>query len=214
MEVVSQGVLTLSQGRSGLMFCQGWAEGSREGVRLLVVLESERMSFRPHEVADFEAFAAMEADAEVRRYVGGAPRTREGAERKFRDVYLKPVEGGMGLLATILKADGRYIGYCGLYPSLDDAGGTRKGEAMLGFTLARPHWGRGLATEAGDALVRFGFERLGLRRIVSVVQVGNVASLRVLEKLGFSAVRREEGKRSFDHFELLRLGAYLAESQT
>jgi RimJ/RimL family protein N-acetyltransferase len=49
----------------------------------VVVLESERLLFRPHEAADLEAFCAMEADAEVRRYVGGAPRTREAAEERF-----------------------------------------------------------------------------------------------------------------------------------
>ena len=49
----------------------------------MVVLESERLLFRPHEAADLEAFCAMEADAEVRRYVGGAPRTREAAEERF-----------------------------------------------------------------------------------------------------------------------------------
>lgn len=171
----------------------------------MVVLESERMSFRTHELADFEAFFELEADAEVRRYVGGAPRTREGAERKFREVQLKPVEAGMGLLATVLKANGRYIGYCGLYPSLDDAGGRREGEAMLGFTLARAYWGRGLATEAGVALVRFGFDCLGLSRIVSVVEVGNAASVRVLEKVGFATAGTEKaGAHSFYKFESKR----------
>jgi ribosomal-protein-alanine N-acetyltransferase len=169
------------------------------------LLESERMIFRPHEMADFDDFCAMEADAEVRRYVGGAPRTREGAERKFRDVQLRPIDAGLGLMATIFKADGRYIGYCGLYPNFDGAGGKTEGEAMLGFTLARSYWGRGLATEAGDVLVRFGFGELGLSRIVSVVEAGNLASLRVLEKLGFVVVAEENtGARSFYKLELKR----------
>jgi ribosomal-protein-alanine N-acetyltransferase len=169
------------------------------------LLESERMIFRPHETADFDDFCAMEADAEVRRYVGGAPRTREGAERKFRDVQLRPIDAGLGLMAMIFKADGRYIGYCGLYPNFDGAGGKTEGEAVLGFTLARSYWGRGLATEAGEVLVRFGFGTLGLGRIVSVVEVGNLASLRVLEKLGFVVVAAEKtGARSFYKLELKR----------
>src|ERR1700730_10249345 len=90
------------------------------------LLESERMIFRPHEMADFDDFCAMEADAEVRRYVGGAPRTREGAERKFRDVQLRPIDAGLGLMAMIFKADDKYIGYCGLYPNFDGRGGRRK----------------------------------------------------------------------------------------
>jgi RimJ/RimL family protein N-acetyltransferase len=169
------------------------------------LLESERMIFRPHEMADFDAFCAIEADAEVRRYVGGAPRTREGAERKFREAQLKPIEAGLGLMATIFKADEKYIGYCGLYPNFDAAGGKTEGEAVLGFTLARSYWGRGLATEAGEVLVRFGFGPLGLGRIVSVVEAGNLASLRVLEKLGFVVVAAEKsGARSFYKLELNR----------
>lgn len=170
------------------------------------LLESERIGFRAHEMADFEAFFAMESDAEVRRYVGGAPRTREGAERKFRDVQLQPIDAGLGLMAVIFKADDKYMGYCGLYPNFDNAGG--KDEAKLGFTLARSYWGRGLATEAGEALVRFGFGRLGLSRIVSVVQVENAASLRVLEKLGFGVAATEKtGARSFYRLELKRVDA-------
>jgi [ribosomal protein S5]-alanine N-acetyltransferase len=167
------------------------------------LLESERMIFRPHETADFDDFCAIEADAEVRRYVGGAPRTREGAERKFRDVQLRPIDAGLGLMAMIFKADDRYIGYCGLYPNFDGAGGKTEGEAVLGFTLARSYWGRGLATEAGDVFVRFGFGELGLSRIVSVVEAGNLASLHVLEKLGFLVVAAEKtGARSFCKLEL------------
>jgi RimJ/RimL family protein N-acetyltransferase len=154
-------------------------------------------------MADFDAFCAMEADPEVRRYVGGAPRTREGAERKFRDVQLRPIDAGLGLMAMIFKADGKYIGYCGLYPNFDGAGEKTQGEAVLGFTFGRSYWGRGLATEAGDVFLRYGFGQLGLSRVVSVVDAGNLASLRVLEKLGFVVVAAEKtGARSFYKLEL------------
>jgi [ribosomal protein S5]-alanine N-acetyltransferase len=64
--------------------------------------------------------------------------------------------------------------------------------------------GQGLATEAGRALVNFGFTELGLSRIVASVEIGNNASVRLMEKLGFSPVRTELGVvRSFYHFELL-----------
>jgi RimJ/RimL family protein N-acetyltransferase len=178
----------------------------------VVVLESERMSFRSHEVADFEAYFAMEADAEVRRYVGGAPRTREAAAMKFQSA-LAPARDRMRMWATVLKANNQYIGRCGVYPHFQ-GGGAIAGEGVLGFYLARPYWGQGLATEAALAFVKFGFGELGLNRIVSAVQIGNAASVRVLEKLGFRLVYREEGERSFDHFELRKPGEYIAERQT
>lgn len=169
----------------------------------MVVLESERLLFREHESGDLEAYCAIEADPEVRRYVGGAPRTREQAVRKFRSAHLKGAHKKLALRATIFKADGNYIGYCGLYPHFRPGGGVIPREATLAFTLAREYWGRGLATEAGQAFLAYGFGDLGLKRIVAVAQVGNAASLRVLEKLGFTLMRTESGARSFHHFERL-----------
>jgi [ribosomal protein S5]-alanine N-acetyltransferase len=167
----------------------------------MVILESERLLFREHEAGDLDAYCAMEADPEVRRYVGGAPRMRKDAERKFRDTFLKRADARLALRATIFKPEGCYIGYCGLGPNFRPTG-PRSNEAALGFYLARKYWGRGLATEAGRAFVNFGFDELHLARIVSAVEVGNAASLRVLEKLGFALVEKETGTRSFHHFEL------------
>jgi [ribosomal protein S5]-alanine N-acetyltransferase len=169
----------------------------------VIVLESARLLFRPHEAADLDAFCAMEADVEVRRYVGGAPRTREAAEQRFWERAMHPVDDRLAMWATVLKADGRYIGRCGLYPNFR---GEQKlsGEAVLGFYLAREFWGQGLASEAGRAFVDFGFNELKLARIVTAVQEENAASIRVLEKLGFVVTEHEIGPRSFYHFELLR----------
>jgi ribosomal-protein-alanine N-acetyltransferase len=68
---------------------------------MAVILESDRLLFRDHEPEDLEPFCVMEADPEVRRFVGGAPRSREGAEAKFHQVYLQPVPDRMALWATV-----------------------------------------------------------------------------------------------------------------
>ena len=163
----------------------------------MVVFETERLLFRDHTIDDLDPFCAMEADPEVRRWVGGFPRTREQAERKFREVYLRSVRNRMGMWATVLKEEDRYIGYCGLYPSF--------GVACLGYHLARPYWGRGLATEAARAFVDFGFRELKMPFITAMVEVGNEASKHILEKLGFAWVRQERSAtRVFDHFERQR----------
>ena len=168
----------------------------------MIVLETERLLFRDHAPGDLELFCVMEADPEFRRYVGGKPRTRSAAERRFRDVYLPPVSDRRGLWATVFKPEGLYIGYCGIYTHSGPAGPI-PGEGALAFYLARPYWGRGLATEAGRAFINFGFRELQLLRIVATVQSGNEASNRVLDKLGFRWVRLDRGEiRSFDEFEL------------
>lgn len=168
----------------------------------MIILETERLLFRPHQPGDLEPFCAMEADPEVRRYVGGAPRTREAAEQRFWDRPMLPPFAKLSMWATILKSDGTYIGRCGLYPHMVD-NTPIPGEAALGFYLARPYWGQGLATEAATAFVAFGFNELDLTRIVTTVQTGNAASAHILEKLGFTITSHESGIRSFDHFELL-----------
>jgi [ribosomal protein S5]-alanine N-acetyltransferase len=169
----------------------------------VIVLESERLLFRDHEAADLEAYCEMEADPEVRRYVGGAPRPREVAETRFRKGLQRPASDLLWMWATIYKPEGRYIGRCGVFPHFGPHGPIAR-EGALGFYLARAYWGMGLATEAGRALVDFGFNELHLSRIVTTVQVGNDASVRVLRKLGFVLLSTETGAvRSFYHFELL-----------
>ncbi len=146
----------------------------------------------------------MEADPEVRRYVGGAPRSREAAERKFPGTP-RLAEDRLRMWATVHKPTGLYIGRCGVYPHFAPAGPI-PGEGSLGLYFARAWWGQGLATEAGRAFVDFGFTQLNLSRIVTAIQVGNDASVRVVEKLGFKLVHTETSEaRSFHHFELSRL---------
>jgi RimJ/RimL family protein N-acetyltransferase len=105
--------------------------------------------------------------------------------------------------AAVLKPEESYIGRCGIYPHFKPDGGIFEGEASLGLYIATKYWGRGFATEAGRAFTKFGFNELNLNRIVTIVQVGNIASVRVLEKLGFVLTETEVGMRSFYHFELL-----------
>ena len=171
----------------------------------MFLLETERLLFREHRRGDLEDYCMLEADAEVRRYVGGSPRPREIAVCRFRDRLLKNAARKLALRATIFKADERYIGYSGLYPNFRP-GGSAPGEAVLAFCLAREYWGRGLATETGRAFVNWGFDQLRLKRIVAVADVRNAASIRVLEKLGFVCTGAEHGARSFYKFELAREG--------
>jgi [ribosomal protein S5]-alanine N-acetyltransferase len=168
----------------------------------VIILESERLLFRPHEPADLDAFCAMEMDPDVRRYVGGYPRSRENAENKFPCGQLQEVSGRLGVWATVLKSNGQYIGRCGLYPHINSAGAMVAGEATLSFYIARANWGQGLASEAALTFVEFGWKQLQLSRIVATVQVGNAASVRILEKLGFALIATERGQRSFFKFAL------------
>lgn len=130
---------------------------------------------------------------------------REELERSFRKAWLPHKE--LGMLATVLKSDGRYIGRTGLYPFRTDNGTIVPLEATIAFYIARSDWGRGLATEAAQAWVQYGFRELRLTRIHAGINAENLASLRVVEKLGFSWVRSGEGDGNRWHnFELVNPG--------
>ena len=148
-------------------------------------LETERLLLRDHEPRDLEPYCAMESDPVYRWPQHVHPRAE--LERSFRDTWLpsKP----MGLLATIFKPDGQYIGRCGLYPYRTEDGAIVPKEASIAFYLARDYWGRGLATEVGQSLIAYGFGHLGLKRIHAGINADNKASLRVIEKLAFRLVR-------------------------
>ena len=167
----------------------------------MVILESARLLFRNHAAEDLEPYCEMESDAEYRW--PQRVQSRDELERSFRKTWLVPRP--MALCATVYRPESRYIGRCGLYPHRRHDGSEVPGEARIAFYLARPYWGRGLATEAGEAFIRHGFETLGLSRIEAGVSASNPASLRVIEKLGFEWVRSggEEGNRWHD-FELRR----------
>lgn len=167
-----------------------------------IILESERLLFRPHLMTDLDDYCAMEMDINVRRYVGGYPRSREDAEKRFPKNQPEKAADRLAVWATVLKTENLYIGRCGLYPHLNPDGGTIAGEAALSFYVASRYWGRGFATEAGRAFIHFGFKELGLTRIVTTVQEGNGASMHVLQKLGFTIDSIEEGQRTFYHFTL------------
>ena len=166
----------------------------------MIKLETKRLLLRDHEEADLEPYCEMESDPEYRSPQNVHPRSE--LERSFRETWLKPKP--MGLWATVFKPEGRYIGRCGLYPYRGDDEEIIPREAVIAFYLARPYWGRGLAVEAGQALILHGFENLGLARIEAGISAKNLGSIRVIEKLGFVWVRSGEGGGSHWHQYELR----------
>lgn len=96
------------------------------------------------------------------------------------------------------------LGPPALYGDPDDACGA-PGEAELAYHLARGHWGRGYATEVGRTLVLHGLERLGLERVVALVDPRNLRSLAVVARLGLSPDgEREVGERRLACFTARR----------
>ena len=92
------------------------------------------------------------------------------------------VQYGFGMWATMDKATGKFIGRCGLCP-MDIEGHE---EIEVAYMLAKEYWGQGLATEAAQAILKYGFEQAGVSRLICVINPGNLASARVAEKIGMT----------------------------
>ena len=117
------------------------------------------------------------------RFIGnGSTLTREGSGEQISRFSGHWEERGFGLWALEERESGTFVGFAGLAYQEDWAEGGHKTE--VGWRLDRAFWGRGLATEAATASVAYGFEALGLERIISIIQPENTASRRVAEKAG------------------------------
>jgi ribosomal-protein-alanine N-acetyltransferase len=125
------------------------------------------------------------ADRDVMRYFPRPdPPTREQIQRLIAAQLKHWEEHGFGWWAVQLASTAELIGWSGLqFLSETD-------ETEVAYLLGRRYWGRGLATEAARAGLSFAFETLGLERIVAIVHPENVASRRVIEKLGMVFVNR------------------------
>jgi ribosomal-protein-alanine N-acetyltransferase len=145
-------------------------------------IETPRLLLRPWSVEDAEAALTFYSDPEVMRFLSGTTHHDLAEMRTY--IANRPMAHlalhGFTLWATVEKATGRLIGACGL-KFLE--GGM---DIEVGYHFARAVWGRGYATEGAIASVGYGFERLGLRHILGVVNPANVASQRVLEKAGLT----------------------------
>ncbi len=149
-------------------------------------IETERLLLRPFEEADLDALYEIHSDEAIARYLYNEPRTRrEVADLLARKRAGSAVRGEGDWLsaAAVLRATDELVGDVSLLWASELH---RQGE--IGFIVHPARHGHGYAAEAARPLLRFAFETLGLHRVVGRAEPRNVASTRVLEKLG---MRRE-----------------------
>jgi [ribosomal protein S5]-alanine N-acetyltransferase len=145
----------------------------------MIILETDHLLFRPLALSDLDDLAALYADPEVMRFLGG-PRSRDEVQRVLNRYIREYQMYGHSFFATILKSDERFIGQCGLLKQEVE----EQPEIELGYVLARQYWQHGLAVEGIRALKDYGLQQLGFPRIVSLIPPGNTASIHIAEKIG------------------------------
>lgn len=146
-----------------------------------VTLTTTRLTLRPLREADAFAMFAIWSDFEAMRYFSFPPMTCIGqaTERISRKIGTS-AQGDELIFALELQGTAEVIGDCALFNSDE-----RNRRAEIGFSLARQRWGYGYMSEAATALLNHAFNTLGFRRIEGDVDPRNVASTRLLERLGF-----------------------------
>lgn len=147
----------------------------------LDTLETERLRLRPLTLGDVDAYyAGITSDADVMRYLpgGGAARKRSDSEWVLNYFIQHAALHGFGIWAVEEKQSGSLLGHAGLEYILG------ADEVEIAYTLAKVAWGKGYATEAARASLKYGFEALNLHEIYGLSFPANSASQRVMQKLG------------------------------
>ena len=170
---------------------------------MTVILQTKRLTLRTWSPDDADVGFRIWSDPEVMRYIGtGQPNASIEETRAWLARMIAHQElHGFGFWAVVEKKTRQLIGSCGLGYGRD--GGL---PLEVGYTLARSHWGQGYATEAAGACLRYAFERLSLPEVTASVDSRNIASQRVLEKIGFRYQREEHLADGIDFWYVARSG--------
>jgi RimJ/RimL family protein N-acetyltransferase len=150
-----------------------------------IPMETERLILRPFEIADAEAAFVWFGDPVVMRFTPSGPDASiERTEARLAHYLEHQDAHGFSKWLILDRHSKLPIGDSGLLLLPD------YGWIDFGFRLAQPCWGKGLATEAASVWVRAAFGELHLEQLTAMVHPENVASIRVLAKLGFREGRR------------------------
>jgi RimJ/RimL family protein N-acetyltransferase len=145
-------------------------------------LETSRLILRPPQLEDLDVWAALMADEEVTRYIGGV-KTRPMVWRTLATMIGHWVLKGYSLFSVIEKETGDCLGRVGAWCP-DGWPGTE-----VGWALARSAWGKGYATEAAITAIDWAFDAHGWSEVIHCIDPANTASVAVAKRLGSSVLR-------------------------
>jgi RimJ/RimL family protein N-acetyltransferase len=144
-----------------------------------IIIETERLLLRTFTLADGQLIYELNKDPDVTRYTGDPVKDTAHAVQVLEQVIIPQYAMyNYGRWAVHIKNTLGFIGWCGLKNR------PKRSEIDLGYRFIKSSWGKGYATEAAAACLKYGFEKLHLPRIVGRAMPDNIASLKVLEKCG------------------------------
>lgn len=151
--------------------------------------ETVRLILHPVDLADLDGLCRLNADPQVMRFIlDGSTLDREQTTDRLTAMRQHWREHGYGIFALRWRATGEFVGWAGVstpafLPEVMPA-------VEIGWRLFHQWWGKGVATEAAVEVLRFAFDEVGLDQLLSIRHPDNVASGRVMDKLGFQTYLR------------------------
>ena len=156
------------------------------------MIDTDRLTLRPWRDADRDAAWAMAQDSEVMRYL--PPLDRAGSDAMIDRMMAMQADHGHTFWVVERKADGAYLGMCGMCPPRPPLA-----EYEIGWRLARAAWGQGYGTEAARATLAWGWANRAMPSIAAITTTANRKSRALMERIGMAYVPGED----FDHPSLV-----------
>ncbi len=158
---------------------------------MVFYLETERLIMRDVQESDLYGMFTLDSDPLVHKYLGNNPiKTRAKAAEIIQFIQKQYRDLGIGRFAAIEKSTGEFIGWSGLKLNIGEKE-TLNGKTDfydIGFRFIPRYWGKGYATESSVAVLDFGFNKLNLKTICGAAEKGNLASNKVLQKIGLKFI--------------------------
>ncbi|MFD2822364.1 GNAT family N-acetyltransferase [Lacinutrix iliipiscaria] len=154
-------------------------------------IETERLILRDVRDCDLEGMFELDSNPEVHKYLGNKPiHSKSQAQVYIDSIKAQYVKYGIGRFAVIEKSSGDFIGWSGLKFNTGDQ--ERLGEKRdfydIGYRLIPRYWNKGYASESSITTLDYGFRKLNLETIVGAAETENIASNKILKKIGLHYV--------------------------
>lgn len=169
--------------------------------RMKIKIETDRLILREFEENDFKAVYEFGSDLEVNKYTGDElVKSMDLAKNIIKNIWLEDYKKyGYGRWALIYKPANKIIGFAGLkyLPEFN--------ETDIGFRFLPEYWNKGIATEASKEIITYGFNNLGLNRIIGIAMPKNLASCKVLEKSGLKIYKKDNYEEEGEIYNWYRI---------
>lgn len=149
------------------------------------ILETPRLIIRKFSKKDADHLKPILGDPEVMKFSKNGPCDQRGIEDYIDRILTHYQEKGFGLWCLVLKESNEIIGLSGLIVQVID----EISYVELAYRLAQKYWGKGLATEAAEAVKNYAFNTLKIDRLISIISPENVRSIQVAKRVGMKRAR-------------------------